>query len=234
MASDEGKGNLMLKLVAFAVFAVAAFSAFMASSAFAVTQWLEDGAVINAGEVLPVDVEGELTLTNVLFGVSTPVDCSGLFEGTVESGGKDTITDAFDLLGNIAGTLDAADTNKTPISCEVLGGGCTSGSLAEVWVVKLNLELGTVWKTTLVLEGAKFISELGAEAGYEVTCKGPLGTITSECTGTVTKAEVTNEAGGVLGKQLGTETVACTVGSAKVTGEGLISISGKTLSVSDV
>jgi len=224
----------MLKLVVFAVFAVAAFSAFMASSAFAVTQWLEDGAVIGAGEVLTVDVEGELTLTNILFGVSTPVDCSGLFEGTAESGGKGTIIDALDLVGTVAGTLEAGDTNKTAISCEVLGGGCTTGSLAEVWVVKLNLELGTVWKTTLVLEGAKFISELGAEAGYEVTCKGPLGTITTECAGLVTKAELTNETGGVLGKQLGTETNPCTVGNGKITGEGLLTIAGKTLSVSDV
>jgi hypothetical protein len=223
-----------LYLVAFAVLAVAAFSAFMASSALAVTQWLEDGNVIAAGEVLPVDVEGELTLTNELFGIKTPIDCSGLFEGTVESGGKDTITDAFDLLGNIAGTLDAADTNKTPISCEVLSGGCTAGTLAEVWVVKLNLELGAVWKTQLVLEGAAFVDELEAGAGYEVTCKGSLGTITTECTGTVTKAEATNETGGVLGKQLGTEKIKCTVGEATVGGEGLISIAGKTLSVSDV
>jgi len=206
----------------------------MASSAFAVAQWLEDGAVIGAGEVLPVDIEGELTLTNVLFGVSTPIDCSGLFEGTVDSGGEGTIIDAFDLTGAVAGSLDAADTNKTPISCEVLGGGCTSGALAEVWVGKLNLELGAVWKTQLVLEGAKFIRELGAEAGYEVTCKGPLGTITSECAGLVTKAELTNETGGVLSKQLGTETIPCTVGSAKATGEGLITIAGKTLSVSEV
>jgi hypothetical protein len=224
----------MFKLVAFAVFAVAAFSAFMASSASAVTQWLEDGNVINAGEVLPVDGEGQLTLTNTLFGIQTPIDCSGLFEGTVESGGKGTAIAALDLLGNVAGTLDAADTNKTPVSCEVLGGGCTAGSLAEVWVVKLNLELGATWKTQLVLEGTKFIGELGAEAGYELTCKGSLGTITTECTGTVGKSEGTNETGGVLGKALGTETVACTVGTAKVTGEGLLSIAGKTLSVSDV
>jgi hypothetical protein len=224
-----------LQLVAFAVLAVAAFSAFMASSAFAVTQWLEDGAVINAGEVLPVDVAGNLTLTNTLFGIQTPIDCSGLFEGTVESGGKDTITDALDLLGNIAGTLDAADTNKTPISCEVLGGGCATGSLANVWVVKLSLELvGAIWKTQLVLEGAEFVDELGTEAGYEVECSGSLGTITTECTGAVTKAKVTSEPTGVLGVQLGTEKIPCTVGEGKITGEGLITIAGKVLAVSDV
>ncbi|HEY2632151.1 MAG TPA: hypothetical protein VGI26_07215 [Solirubrobacteraceae bacterium] len=225
-----------IHLVVFAVLVVAAFSAFMASSAFAVTQWLEDGAVINAGEVLPVDVEGELRFTNQLFGIKTPIDCSGLFEGTVESGGKGTATDVFDLSSPqvIAGTLDSADTNKTPVSCEVLGGGCTSGSLANVWTVKLNLELGAVWKTQLVLVGSAFIDELGAEAGYELECKGSLGTITTECIGTVTKAELTNETGGVLAKALGTEKITCTVGEATGSGEGLVSIAGKTLSVSDV
>ena len=221
-----------IRILGLALFVVFALSAVAAASAFAESEFLFEGNAITAP--LAVDATGELELSATLLGITAKVDCSGLFEGTVE-GKLALVTDAYDLSVHqtIAGTLEEGDTNKTPISCTALQ-GCNTGELASVWVDNLNLELGTTWDLNILLDaGAEFLIDFPETAGFEVECKTAFGTVEVLCGGVVTGL-LTNETGGVLVTFSGAEELTCTKGATKgkVKGEGLIEHVEGTLSVS--
>ena len=223
-------------MIGIALAAVFALAAMTASSAFAASEWLFEGATFT-GE-LPVDWEGTLELINHQGGIvgDVIVDCSGLFEGTVSggAGGAATITDAMDLSvpQMIAGTLDATDPNKTPISCEGLR---ICEGLVEVWGDNLNLELGSIWALKLDLEGMEatdYLVDFPTNSGYDMKCKTVIGTQENLCEGLVSEL-LTNEVGGVLAEFLGEDGFTCTMGVGLIIGGSLMAhTGGGTISVS--
>jgi len=230
---EEGKVRaIMSKLkLGVALCAVFAFCAVSVSSAFAADEWLEDGAAITtAKETLTT---GLLTLSNTLFGVKTEVDCTGgTLVGTV-LGSTDTVTDVLNPAGEVVNELAEG---SVIFNCTVVNaGGCTNGSLAEVTVDNLSLSLGTVWTSTIVLDGETFLDDV-EKSGYEVVCTGPLGKVETLCEGLVT-AKLTNSGSGVLGefsKAIGENETTCTVGEkGEINGSGTTVLeSGLTLAVS--
>ena len=231
-----------IEIVWVALFAVLAFSAVVASSAFAEdTQWLWEGNEVTAE--LAVDTAGELLLEDAGASLKFDILCSGLFGGVV--GGLlgtagpplGEVNDVEDLVGN----LTSATVTK-PLDCE------TETSCAEKLanVTPINLP----WKTELLLETHVGVSEFiddftsdngvaGAKPGYTVDCT-VLGVLLEDtCTGEP-KALLENETGGVLGtfdENEGVNTAGeCSLGGAKsglVIGSGLMThTGGGTLSVS--
>lgn len=74
---------------------------------------------------------------------------------------------------------------------------------------------------------------LGEEAGYEVECTGSLGKQEIECTGTAEDSTLTNEAADVKGVFDKATSLHCSIGTGKISGEGLTAlVSGEALSVS--
>lgn len=198
--------------------AVSALGAFVATSAFA-GEWLVGGVPVTV--TLAADTEGTVTLENTFLGATTVVDCNGLFEGTIGPLGADTIIDAYDLTPTMAGVLNTADTAKSPLDCEALSGLCSG--LANVWVVKLNLQLSEVWNSKIeLMTNGEELDILGAESGYEVECTGSLGKQEIECTGAAVDSTLTNEATDVKGVFNKAVSIPCSIGTGKVGGEGLI------------
>lgn len=219
-----------VRILGIAMFAVFAFSAITAASAFAADEFLFEGNVF-AG-ALATNTAGSLTLEATILGIKAVVDCSGLFEGSVVGGVAKLaeITDAFDLAGNLAGELEDS---TAAISCEALA-ACNAGELVSVWVDNLSLTLSLTWDLPLLLEGTEFILDFPAGSGFEVECKTPLGTVNVLCSAPTVDASLTNEVGGILALLLSNELV-CNNGATngKVSGEGLIEhTGGGTLSVS--
>src|SRR6478609_8256367 len=182
-----------IQVLGLALFAVFAVSAAVASAAFA-GEWLEDNNPIPAGEELPVDTEGTLTLVNLTGAggaVLVELECSGLFEGTVLAGGLGLILDLYSLGGETIGSL--GDANTLALACLVIStqaglGDCLISDLVEVWPLNLTLELGAPkWETKIELMAAgteEFLLDLPAYSGYEVRCEtGFLGFQENRCEG---------------------------------------------------
>jgi hypothetical protein len=207
------------------MFAVFAFSAVAAASAFAEGKWLLNGAAAPANT--PVDSTGTLLLEDMTF--KTDVTCSGLFGGTVATGGvaqADEITTVVDLEG------------KTPLSCTLTEkGACTEANGSLILVTPVNLP----WKTELLLNEEKpFLDDILGSPGYLIECTTILGKIDDTCTG-ATSTEEKNVAGGVEGIFSETETITppgnCTQGGTAaglVVGKGVTTpTGGGTLTVSE-
>jgi hypothetical protein len=150
-----------------ALAAVFAFSAYAASSSFAVVpKWFVSGAEATGNAV---DSEGLLELSDTkapIVGLST-IHCEGILDGTVSTEGKDEVTEVLDL----------AEPTKAKIGTELTGvalkctavAGCETGTDIEVWVDNLT------WHTQLEEAGGVVydtLSGAGAEKepGYEVLC----------------------------------------------------------------
>jgi len=150
-----------IHLVGLLTLAVCAFSAFGASSAFALTfalaEWLKNGAALTMTE--SATTEGELLFENVLN--SGAILCSGLFEGNVGINGADEVTKVFNLSGTEIKELDESGATGG-VSCtgEKI---CENGS--EIWPV------GLPFKTSLELdtETGKFY-DLILKAAYAILC----------------------------------------------------------------
>jgi hypothetical protein len=208
-----------IKVLGLALFAVFAFSAVMAASSFAVSEWLFNGAAIGNGVELATNTEGTLTL-DVLDGTGAllinEIDCSGLFEGTVGAAGVDLVLDLFSLTGTLIEELPG-----TSLTCETLfdGGACTVGAESLLWVDELSLALGLTWESLIELNGTTFLDHFHHVA-FELKCLLLNGaTLESLCEG-LTSGTLTNVAPNVLlefGAAAGTESLNCinTVGGVE-------------------
>jgi hypothetical protein len=206
-----------IRIVGFGLFAALALCAFAAGPAFAEDEWLVNGAAF--AEELPTETEGtEAILMKYESAnsekVLTEILCSGVFDGTIYGKTLDKLTDVLNLEMGTIGTL--VDTLKTALSCEVIfhGGGltdCELGSLANVWLVGISLELGEFVTTETLLNGAVttgmfgLANNLNEAVGYDVECKSLLGVNGSEqCIESQEEVELTNDATTVPPSIMGT------------------------------
>jgi hypothetical protein len=154
-----------IHLMGLAMFAVFAFGAIAASSAFAEDRWLIDEVGVTT--LTSVQTSGELLLIDLKtpIGVSE-VQCSGILDGTVGPAGEDEITEVLTL----AGLPYPHDNANNELEGE--GVPCT-GILncgePLVWVY------GLPWLTQLELVGSTFVDDFTSDnamklLGYEVEC----------------------------------------------------------------
>jgi hypothetical protein len=197
-------------IVAFALFAVCAFSALSVASAFA-GEWLVNGAPLTAP--VKAETEGELEL-KLIEGEATALSavlCSGILDGTIGPNGTDEISELLNL-EMVAISLTAL--SGTALSCNVFStsGGladCILNTLASVWAVNLP------WNTKIeLMTNGEVLDIITKEPGYSVQCETPLGLIEETCTGN-TSAVLTNAAttpASVLGTfNTGSERAKCAV-----------------------
>jgi hypothetical protein len=225
-----------IKVLGIALFAVFAFSAVAAASAFAADEWLFNGSPIGAGVELATNTEGTLTI-GVLNAAKTEelntINCSGLFEGTVGAVGVDLVLDLFELVtGSLIEELEPSPgVEGKSLSCENLldnggvnGEACKlsteAGSETLLWVENLSLAAGLTWESLIELDGTTFLDHFVSVA-FEVRCVLLAGvTLNSLCEG-LTSGTLTNVAPNVLlefGVVAGTEELHCinTVGTTEV------------------
>lgn len=238
-----------IKVLGLTLFAVLAFSAVAAATAFAEDEWLVEGLTFT-GE-LATNTEGTLTLAILtLTGVRlNQINCSGLLEGTVTGlGPVGLVLDLFSLTNALIEELSG-----TSLACETLvdEGGCRlsseTGSEMLLWVDELRL--GTeplTWESLIELmtTGPVFLLHLHHVA-FELLCLTLAGAdLESLCEG-LTSGALTNVAPNVLLEfgegNIESEALTClnTVGEveaqqtlADLSGDLLISHAGGTLAVS--
>ncbi len=206
VASGGGKGMVMSKvrIVCFALLAVVAFGAFGASSAMAETRWLVEGKTFTG--TLSAETEGELGML-FLAGPSNEILyailCSFILAGTITNPGLDKVEDLL--------TLEMVQVGEG-LSGEFLhcvdgieAGGvtdCKERAVALVWVENINLSVGAVWSTELLLEGTMFWDDFSSNStgkfpGFEVECETLAGFIVlNVCEGNI-RALLENTAGTV-------------------------------------
>jgi hypothetical protein len=211
-----------IQTVVLALVAVFAFSAFSASSAFALESvWLVAGAKPTAQ--VPVDSEGTLKLTDMkggILGESVTIECTGTDKGFVGPGKED-------LLEVVVVT-----------ACKTTEGTCGSPK-AEAE----NLS----WLTTIELIGTSFYDDIVTEAtgqtefGYVVECTNII-KVSDRCLLVLGRALLTNETNGTVDATFNSTdanqpAANCERGGA---GEGLVNgldtiltVSGQSLAVSE-
>jgi hypothetical protein len=217
--------TINIKVLGLALFAVFAFSAATAASAFAVSEWLWQGAAIPNGVELATNTEGEL-----VFGVLSAsgalvneIDCSALFEGTVSKGPVDLVLDVYDLAESLIEELEPSPgVIGKSLSCVTLvdNGACKLSSEEPsetlLWVDELRLPAPGVeeltWESLIELDGTTFLDHFHHVA-FELRCV-LLNSLTllALCEG-LTSGTLTNEAPGVLltfGVTQGSEALTCT------------------------
>jgi hypothetical protein len=213
--------------------AVCAFGALLASSAFAVTQWLLNGntlaapiPVLSVGEELFADMKGGL------FGEEIDILCSFEELGTVGPGAEDLISSIFPLGGK--------DEGIEPMLCETMTGICPK---PELTLANFNI------MTLLILVGSEFRDEFGpglSEAGEEEgpgytthcegvtdTCRSPLGGLPTTKITNPAENDVVSEFE-VLSEEKPGTCVRGGAGQALVNGSDLTFSDEGVLSVSDV
>jgi hypothetical protein len=129
----RGKVFVVLKkarIVGFALFAVLTFCAVTASSAFAESEWLFNGAAVTTA--LTVETEGSVTLVKYTASEGTTIQnevvCKGIIDGTVGPGAADEITDVLDPVTHEAiGSLDEGDVSTPALSCEAVTDNALAG-----------------------------------------------------------------------------------------------------------
>jgi hypothetical protein len=209
LGQGEGYIKTMRKiyLIGLALFAVFAFSAVAASSAFAVSKILWNGAEITA--LLNIEIEGALLLGDL--GRLGSIVCEGIFDGMLEAGGElgfieELLTLTKELLAGIEGGDKLECSGPLGVTCEV-----------EV--------LEMPWHVEIVLDGSVYLVDFLEEAGkiptYHIRCPGVSEDL---CTG-LSSARLNNTAEGLLGYFNGlaltepwgaeSEETNCTVGGAK-------------------
>jgi hypothetical protein len=177
-----------IHLMGLAMFAVFAFGAIAASSAFAEDRWLIDEVGVTT--LTSVQTSGKLILTDLkapLVGEAA-AECSGILDGTVGPAGEDEITEVLTFAGVAYGKDNANN------ELEGTGAACTNvkncpGAL--VWV------FGLPWLTQLELEGSIFVDDFISDntvklLGYELECSEQLGKPVDLCTQPLFKATLEN------------------------------------------
>lgn len=209
---------LRIQMIGLALVAALAMSVVAASSASAAHLWLIGGKLVAS----PVKIHSLGLL--LLFDKTAPggesvLHCHGYDDGTVGP-------HALDLI--LAITAELLGKNPS-IHCNKVKGACESTSLI------LALAVGLPWHTELYLEGTEVRDHItsdtsGGKIGWKVTCKVPLlGTVTDECTNTLSSVKVTNVAGGVEGEFEGKSLKAnCKVGAEAIR-NGVGEVTGNTL-----
>jgi hypothetical protein len=184
-----------IQILGLALVAVAAFSAFAATSAFAVSKFLYANAEITAE--LATTIEGELLLEDTKAPIKDDVKCSGIFDGTIEAGGVlGLVLEVLMLNGEL---LAATVNNLALVLTEGDDIECTGSSGEACLVVALNLP----WHTEIVLIlGVYRLDFLADEAGkvpeYNTDCETIFGLVEDICDG-LSEAFLTNVVGtGVL------------------------------------
>jgi hypothetical protein len=184
-------------LLGLALLGVLACSAAMTSSAFAVAEWLFNGAKFPSGEELLTTTTGELTLIHLagLFTSEVRIKCSGIFDGIVlggpgadSLGGEDLVTELLSLgevKVELGKDLECTVTQTGSGGCEVLTPTETFVAPEHLpWLTKLTLMVVTGGSLYLDLftedteGGAKpglpayFIECLVGGVKQEITCEG--------------------------------------------------------------
>jgi hypothetical protein len=208
--------------VVLALVALSAFGAISTTSAFAESEWLIDGAVVNTATT--ASKKGLISWDILILGVLViAADCEGMFDGTIGPGAADLITEVLNTAGEPTGTplvgLALSCTVETS-SFEECG---KVGELAEVWPENLP------WETKIELSGTSFLDDSAPITAYEVRCPNGKENL---CEGLV-QAILTNGVADVNDEFTeGTNEFACSTGVAHLIGTGLIEVTAKTLSVS--
>jgi hypothetical protein len=195
-----------IRIVGFGLFAALALCAFAAGPAFAADEWLVGGVGVEAE--LSTETEGSLVLMKYASASSETVlneiECNGVFDGTIYEKTLDKLTDVLNLEMGTIGTL--VDNLKTSLSCTVTfdAGGltdCELNSLASLWLVGINLELGDFATTETLLNGTVTstmfgkLNNLNEAWGYDVECTSKIGIKGSEeCIESEQEAELSNAA----------------------------------------
>ena len=214
------------------MFAVLAFSAFAATSAFA-QEWLAGGLAIAAE--LTTNTEGLLVLIalNGVGGVLNEIDCSGLFEGDVGPKELNLVLDLFNLSGTLIEELSGTSLDCETTFSELSLGDC--GELEEflLWVDQLSLSLSLTWESLLELMAAgteEFLAHFH-NVLFEVLCNAPIiGNLEFLCEG-LTSAIVDNQATDVLLLFTATsEEITCDTTNLAELVEFLVGFSGELLS----
>ncbi len=204
-----------LQTVVFALFAVCALSAAVASTASAETTlaavWQKNG--VNVAGSLATSSEGEILLEDS--GIASAL-CSGILVGTVNTGGKDTITEVQNL------AKEKIELGLRSLICTDVS---NCAATVEVWPE------GLPWTTQLYLkENGTFADRItktgGGTFGYTVLCgAGTIFPVEDTCTATEGNLPIENNldaetpAGSIVTPQAN-----CTVGGAakgKNTTDGL-------------
>jgi hypothetical protein len=196
------------QILGLALFAVFAFSAVIASAAFAEESlpavWLLNGAAVTAATATKSTGTLLLEDTATIAG-KVAVTCAGTLDGTVNTAGKDTVTALLNASG-VEVTLAAKNfltcTNQT--NC---------GGTPEVYAE------GFPWGTQLDLlePSGKFQDLLTTTAVYDVTCTILGIKVTDECTAPIgTSTSVENGAADVVltAGAIAEPHASCTAGSS--------------------
>ena len=200
-----------IHILGLALFAVFAFGATVASSAFAAPgEWLVNGATFNA--TLNSETRGLLTLIRLVSetnsAILTEIDCEGIFDGTITQGGAgvkgtDTITALLTSTMELVNELGEAP--ELELNCLVtLDSGaltdCKENTLAQLWPDNMYNVNGP-WLTELLeLEVNGLVLDdlfgplgvLGTEPGYEVRCESLLNVFGEELCEGPTTFDLTN------------------------------------------
>jgi hypothetical protein len=153
-----------------ALVAVFAFCAVGATAAFAEQEWVVDGNPVAANEVVNSETEGKLvlgTLESAGGNVLNEIECEGIFDGTLESAGKDTITKLLNT------AMEEISLSTKALSCTVTfdagaSTDCKKGTTASVWPENLPWSTQIELMATITLD--KIFGAAGKEPAYEVLC----------------------------------------------------------------
>jgi hypothetical protein len=214
-----------IHLMGLAMFAVFAFGAIVASSAFAEDRWLIDETSVTT--LTSVQMSGTLMFTDLKAPIvgEASFECSVILDGTVGPAGEDEITEVLTLAKVPYGHDNANN------ELEGEGAACINkincpGALA--WI------FGLPWLTQLELVGTTFVDDFISDnvpklLGYEIECMEQLGKPVDLCTQPLFSATLENMGApenDVLGTINEQNISSCSLGGAgtgDVIGELLIS-----------
>jgi hypothetical protein len=218
-----------LHLIGMALVAVFAFSAVVAAAASAAPEWLVKAAAVTGA--LAVETKGSLLLTDLkasILGASSVECLSGSLNGTINSAGKDTVTEI------VVGTGKSTGNGLTGGKLECKGVKGCEGT-GQVYPI------GLPWTTQLTLEGPTIFDDTtsaSGKIGYIVECSIFGIKEEDECTQALGLAAISNMTSetDVLGIVKEENTGECSLSKEKsgdLLGEGLITTTnGEALEVS--
>jgi hypothetical protein len=200
LGGAKGREMKRVNILGFIFLAVVAFCATITPSAFAVDEWLANGAAIAAP--LAVQTEMELTLIQLEKAAGLILEeilCSLVMDGTAGPLAADSVESLLNLVNEIIGGL-----GEKSLVCEVIANNgaviaCKNKTPVEFWVDNLP------WKTEIELMTKEpffldhfFAGGAGKEVGYEFKCEVIGGIIIEELCEGLRSAALENEPTGVL------------------------------------
>jgi hypothetical protein len=220
-----------IQILGAAFFAVLAFGAVVAASAWANDEWSVGGSLVGLAQTVGSVVEGKWLLVALGFGgaVETRVECNGKLIGSVN--GLNASGIGTDLITNVEGLT----AGETKIKCTIVSGFCTSNAVVTAehlsWATKLLLESGATTPKDDFSEDGK------GKPAFELECiEGFGGKFKELCEGNVKSEALKNEGTGTVGGKLFNQlSEKCNVSGnvAHLYGTGIIkTLSGATLTVS--